>query len=86
MTLDGSTGEIMLGVVPTVQPELSGEFAELMEWADEFRTLGIRANAETPADAAQAASLAPRESGFVVRAHVLRGRPRSGRAPDDPGR
>src|SRR5579872_5470463 len=51
ITLDGGTGEIMLGVVPTVQPELSGDFAELMKWADEVRRLGIRANAETPADA-----------------------------------
>ena len=38
ITLDGSTGEIILGVVPTVQPELSGDFAELMVWADEVRT------------------------------------------------
>ena len=63
ITLDGSTGEIILGVVPTVQPELSGDFAELMGWADEVRTLGIRANAETPADArTRRASSAPKAS------------------------
>ena len=67
MTLDGSTGEIMLGVVPTVQPELSGDFAELMAWADEFRTLGIRTNAETPAGCgARRASSAPRASGSAA--------------------
>jgi pyruvate,orthophosphate dikinase len=51
ITIDGGTGEVMLGKVPTVQPELSGDFATLMEWADELRTLGVRANADTPEDA-----------------------------------
>ncbi|HSR71124.1 MAG TPA: pyruvate, phosphate dikinase, partial [Kiloniellales bacterium] len=51
LTLDGGTGEVMLGAVPTVQPELSGDFGELMGWADEIRALGVRANAETPLDA-----------------------------------
>ena len=71
MTLDGSTGEIMLGVVPTVQPELSGDFAELMEWADEFRTLGIRANAETPADAAQARKFGAEGIGLCRTEHMF---------------
>ena len=51
ITIDGSTGEVMLGAVATVEPELSGDFGTLMGWADEFRRIGIRANAETPADA-----------------------------------
>ena len=51
LTIDGSTGEVMLGRIPTIQPELSGEFAVLMDWADRRRRLGVRANAETPADA-----------------------------------
>ena len=51
ITLDGSTGEVMRGALPTLQPELSGDFARLMEWADAFRTMRVRANAETPADA-----------------------------------
>ncbi|HSG39122.1 MAG TPA: pyruvate, phosphate dikinase, partial [Thermoanaerobaculia bacterium] len=51
VTLDGSTGEVFGGQMPTVQPELSGDFAELMSWADEFRKLGVRANADIPRDA-----------------------------------
>ncbi len=71
ITLDGSTGEIMLGVVPTVQPELSGDFAELMEWADEVRTLGIRTNAETPADAAQARKFGAEGIGLCRTEHMF---------------
>jgi pyruvate,orthophosphate dikinase len=51
ITLDGAAGEVMLGAVPTVQPELSGDFGRLMGWVDKVRTLGVRANAETPEDA-----------------------------------
>ena len=51
ITIDGGTGEVMLGGVPTIQPELSGDFSELMTWADQFRRLRVRTNAETPADA-----------------------------------
>ena len=47
ITLDGSTGEIMLGEVATIQPDLSEDFTVLMAWADEYRTLGVRTNAET---------------------------------------
>jgi pyruvate, orthophosphate dikinase len=50
ITIDGSSGEIMMGEVPTVQPELSGDFAALMVWADASRRMRVRANAETPAD------------------------------------
>jgi pyruvate, orthophosphate dikinase len=50
ITIDGSSGEIMMGEVPTVQPELSGDFAALMVWADASRRMKVRANAETPAD------------------------------------
>ncbi len=51
LTLNGSTGDVIAGQVPTEQPELSGAFATLMEWADEFRQLGVRTNADTPEDA-----------------------------------
>jgi pyruvate,orthophosphate dikinase len=51
ITLDGSTGEVMLGQVPTVPPRLTGDFQTLMGWVDTFRKLGVRANADTPADA-----------------------------------
>ncbi len=51
ITIDGSTGEVMLGVVPTIQPQLSGDFSTVMNWADMHRRMDVRANAETPADA-----------------------------------
>ncbi|BCA62370.1 pyruvate phosphate dikinase [Sphingomonas sp. HMP9] len=50
LTIDGTTGEVMIGAVATVQPELSGDFQTLMVWADEVRRLKVRANAETPED------------------------------------
>ncbi|HAK98426.1 MAG TPA: pyruvate, phosphate dikinase, partial [Rhodobiaceae bacterium] len=54
ITLDGGTGRVMAGEVPTRQPELSGDFANLIAWADEIRRMRVRTNAETPADAATA--------------------------------
>ncbi|MGH7046005.1 MAG: pyruvate, phosphate dikinase, partial [Stellaceae bacterium] len=51
ITIDGATGEVMIGEVPTIQPELSGDFATLMGWADAIRTMKVRANAETAEDA-----------------------------------
>jgi pyruvate,orthophosphate dikinase len=51
VTIDGSTGQVLQGRVPMIEPELSGEFATLMGWADKLRRLGVRANADTPADA-----------------------------------
>ncbi len=71
ITLDGSTGEIILGVVPTVQPEMSGDFSELMAWADELRTLKVRANAETPTDAAQAREFGAEGIGLCRTEHMF---------------
>ena len=51
ITLDGGTGEVFLGQMPVVDPELSGSFGEFMEWVDTFRKLGVRTNADTPKDA-----------------------------------
>jgi pyruvate,orthophosphate dikinase len=51
ITVDGSTGQVLLGRAPMVEPALSGEFATLMGWADQVRRLGVRANADTPTDA-----------------------------------
>jgi pyruvate,orthophosphate dikinase len=51
ITIDGSSGQVLLGRVPMVEPALSGEFATLMGWADAVRRLGVRANADTPNDA-----------------------------------
>ncbi len=50
ITLDGANGQVMLGIVPTVEPELVGDFGTLMEWADVCRRMRVRTNAETPAD------------------------------------
>lgn len=54
ITIDGATGEIMLGEIPMIEPELSVEFQILLSWADEARTLGVRANADNPKDALKA--------------------------------
>jgi pyruvate,orthophosphate dikinase len=51
ISIDGSTGEVIEGAVATVEPKLSGDFAKVMRWADKYRTLGVRTNADTPADA-----------------------------------
>ena len=50
ITIDGSTGEVMVGEVTTIKPDISGDFSTIMSWADEVRTLKIRTNAETPLD------------------------------------
>jgi pyruvate,orthophosphate dikinase len=54
ITIDGSAGTVMLGEVPTVEPELSGDFKELMSWAESVKRLGVRANADTPESAKKA--------------------------------
>jgi len=54
ITIDGTTGNVMLGALPTVEPQLASEFGKLLEWADEIRTLGVYANAETPEAASRA--------------------------------
>ena len=51
ITIDGSTGQVLEGAVAMLQPELSGDFARIMEWADQVRRMKVRTNAETPADA-----------------------------------
>ena len=51
ITINGTTGEVMKGEIPTIEPELSGEFGEFMNWADQYRKLGVRTNADTPHDA-----------------------------------
>jgi pyruvate,orthophosphate dikinase len=54
ITIDGSTGAVMLGAIPLVEPSLSGHAQEILAWADDFRRLGVRANADTPQNAAKA--------------------------------
>ncbi len=71
ITLNGSTGEIVLGKVETVEPDLSGEFAELMKWADEIRTLGVRANADIQRDAKQAVKYGAEGIGLCRTEHMF---------------
>jgi pyruvate,orthophosphate dikinase len=71
ITIDGSTGEVMLGEVPTIQPELSGDFATLMGWADAIRGLKIRTNAETPADVRMARQFGAEGIGLSRTEHMF---------------
>jgi pyruvate,orthophosphate dikinase len=76
LTLDGSTGEVIVGQMPTVDPEFSGNFATLMEWADEFRQLGVRTNADTPEDAARARAFGAEGIGLCRTEHMFFGEER----------
>ncbi|SIS71047.1 pyruvate, phosphate dikinase [Insolitispirillum peregrinum] len=71
VTLDGSTGQIMRGEVPTIQPELTGDFAALMEWADAGRRLKVRTNAETPLDAQTARKFGAEGIGLCRTEHMF---------------
>ncbi len=71
ITLDGATGEVMTGDVPTVQPELTGDFATLMAWADEVRRLRVRTNAETPEDARVAREFGAEGIGLCRTEHMF---------------
>ena len=71
ITIDGASGEVFAGEVPTVQPELSGDFATLMGWADKIRRLKIRANAETPLDARTARKFGAEGIGLCRTEHMF---------------
>ncbi len=71
ITIDGAKGEIFLGAVPTIQPELTGEFGVLMAWVDEIRTLKVRTNAETPLDAATARKFGAEGIGLCRTEHMF---------------
>lgn len=71
ITIDGSKGEIMLGEVPTIQPELSGDFGTLMAWADSVRKLRVRTNAETPLDARTAIKFGAEGIGLCRTEHMF---------------
>lgn len=71
ISLNGSTGQIILGKVATIEPELSGEFNEYMEWADSFRKLKIRTNADTPRDATQAVKFGAEGIGLCRTEHMF---------------
>ncbi len=71
ITIDGGTGEVMLGQVDTVEPELSEEFAEIMAWADKHRQLKVRTNAETPKDAQTARNYGAEGIGLCRTEHMF---------------
>jgi pyruvate,orthophosphate dikinase len=71
ITINGSTGEVILGEMPTLQPDLSGDFAELMVWADKIRTMKVRANAETPLDARTARKFGAEGIGLCRTEHMF---------------
>ncbi len=71
ISLDGSTGNIYDGIIPTVEASISGEFGRIMAWADSFRKLGVRTNADTPADAKRAAELGAEGIGLCRTEHMF---------------
>ena len=71
LTIDGSTGDVLVGAVKMVEPQLSGDFNTLMEWADGARRLGIRANAETPLDAETARKFGAEGIGLSRTEHMF---------------
>ena len=71
ITIDGATGEVMAGSVPTLQPELVGDFGTLMEWADGSRRMKVRANAETPLDAQTARDFGAEGIGLCRTEHMF---------------
>ena len=71
LTLDGARGDIMAGEVPTIEPELVGDFAILMEWADEYRRMKVRTNAETPEDCRMARQFGAEGIGLCRTEHMF---------------
>jgi pyruvate,orthophosphate dikinase len=71
ITIDGSSGQVLLGAVAMQRPELSGSFATLMEWADKHRRMKVRTNAETPADAKSARSFGAEGIGLCRTEHMF---------------
>jgi pyruvate,orthophosphate dikinase len=71
VSIDGFTGEVMAGSIPTVEPKLSGEFSTVMRWADKHRTLTVRTNADTPADARKAREFGAQGIGLCRTEHMF---------------
>ena len=71
ISIDGTTGNIYDGVIPTVDAQIAGEFGRIMAWADEFRTLKVRTNADTPADAKKARELGAEGIGLCRTEHMF---------------
>lgn len=71
LTIDGGTGEVMEGKVPTIDAQISADFATFMGWADEFRQLGVRTNADNPEDCAQALNFGAEGIGLCRTEHMF---------------
>lgn len=71
LSIDGSTGEVILGQVPLVEPELSPSFQRLLAWADEIKALGVRANADNPGDAQRAREFGAQGIGLCRTEHMF---------------
>ncbi len=71
ISIDGSTGEVMLGEIARVEPKLGGDFARVMRWADKYRTLGVRTNADTPEDARRAREFGAQGIGLCRTEHMF---------------
>jgi len=71
ITIDGSTGKIIMGSVPTVKPEISGDFSKLMKWADDVRKLKVRTNSETPLDTKTARDFGAEGIGLCRTEHMF---------------
>ena len=73
LSIDGSTGKIYDGIIPTVDASIAGEFGRIMAWADKFRTMKVRTNADTPADAKKARELGAEGIGLCRTEHMFFG-------------
>jgi pyruvate,orthophosphate dikinase len=71
ISLDGTTGEVMAGEVETQEPKLSGDFSKLMKWADEYKTLAVRTNADSPADSKRAREFGAQGIGLCRTEHMF---------------
>ncbi len=71
ISIDGSTGEVMAGMVPSVEPKLSGDFTQVMKWSDKYRKLGVRTNADTPEDAQRARDFGAEGIGLTRTEHMF---------------
>ena len=71
ISIDGSTGNIYDGIIPTVDAQIAGEFGRVMEWADKYRRLKVRTNADTPADAKKARELGAEGIGLCRTEHMF---------------
>ena len=71
ITIDGSTGDVMLGQVSLVQPQMTGDFATFMQWVDEFRDMGVRTNADTPKDSKVARKFGAEGIGLCRTEHMF---------------